>query len=279
MRARLTNKIIKKFNAFIGNDIENAYGDGQSISENEYHRLIAELQKVQKRRRSKVIPFCILILSLVYPVLIYYPTLAKYWLSGINISMFAAYFIVYFLLGLLVSLLFHVWLEGREASIQSKIFEYELNNAKEEAEEDIFKNSIKMSSKYLDQYYLQTKQQAQKGFFITVCVAIFGAGLIAVGIVLMFFGKVEPSYVTCASGVITEFIAAIFFYLYNRTVSSMSNYHNKLVLAQNISIALKVSDSLPEEDSAEAKKQIVTELLKDMNDHLIKDDPPTKFGK
>ena len=46
----------------------------------------------------------------------------------------------------------------------------------------------------------------------------------------MFLGYVTPSYVTCASGVVTEFIASIFFYLYNKTVSSMSKYHNKLVL-------------------------------------------------
>lgn len=35
---------------------------------------------------------------------------------------------------------------------------------KEEVQEDVFENSIKMSYKYLDQYYLQTREQAQKGF-------------------------------------------------------------------------------------------------------------------
>ncbi len=88
----------------------------------------------------------------------------------------------------------------------------------------------------------------------------------------MFLEKAEPSYVTCASGVITEFIAAIFFYLYNKTVSSMSKYHNKLVLSQNISIALKVADTLPSDDKTKSKNMIISELLKDINTYLIKND-------
>lgn len=96
--------------------------------------------------------------------------------------------------------------------------------------------------------------------------------MLGVGIVAMFLEKTEPSYVTCASGVITEFIAAIFFYLYNKTIMSMSNYHNKLVLSQNISIALKVSDSLPDEDKTKSKNMIIEELLKDINSYLINSD-------
>lgn len=140
---------------------------------------------------------------------------------------------------------------------------------KEIIDEDVFENSIKLSYKYLDEYYSQTREQAQKGFYITVFVAMFGALLIAIGIVIMYFDKIEPAYVTCAAGVITEFISAIFFYLYNRTITSMGSYHNKLVLSQNVSIALKVADSLPEEEKAKSKNLIIEELLKNVNSYLI----------
>ena len=131
---------------------------------------------------------------------------------------------------------------------------------------------IKMSYKYLDQYYLQTRTQAQNGFYITVGVSVSGAILIGIGIVVLFMEKIEPSYITCASGLITEFIAAIFFYLYNKTIISMSKYHNKLVLSHNISIALKVADTLPEEDKTKNKNLIISQLLKDINSYLIKND-------
>ena len=139
-------------------------------------------------------------------------------------------------------------------------------------QEDIFENSIKMIYKYLDQYYLQTRTQAQNGFYITVGVSVGGAILIGLGIVALFMGKIESSYITCASGLITEFIAAIFFYLYNKTVMSMSKYHNKLVLSHNISIALKVADTLPPEDKAKSKELIISQLLNDINSYLIKND-------
>lgn len=159
--------------------------------------------------------------------------------------------------------------ENSESRYRRIIFQHEANNMKADADEDIFKNSISLSYKYLDEYYNQTREQAQNGFKITFAVAIWGALLIGVGVVAMFMGSVAPSYITCGAGVISEFIAAVFFYLYNRTITSMSKYHNKLVLSHNISIALKVADSLPSDDKVKAKNQIISELLKNINSYLV----------
>lgn len=159
---------------------------------------------------------------------------------------------------------------------ESKIQAYEIIHLQEAIDNDLFENSIKMSYKYLDQYYDQTRGQAKRGFSITATISIVGATLIFVGVIAMFFGKTEPSYITCAAGAVTEFISAIFFYLYNKTISSMSQYHNKLVLSQNISIALKVADSLPEDKQAEAKSTIVNELLKDINTYLVEEESTKK---
>jgi Cyanobacterial TRADD-N associated 2-Transmembrane domain len=42
------------------------------------------------------------------------------------------------------------------------------------------------------------------------------------------------SYISTGAGVVTEFIAAVFFYLYNRTVRQMKEYHDSLLSVQNI---------------------------------------------
>ncbi len=180
---------------------------------------------------------------------------------------------VIIIIGMILTFIyFYLYYDKQEARIRRKMLEYEVENIQDEVQDNIFENSIKMSYKYLDQYYLQIRNQAQKGFFVTVCVSVFGAILIGVGIVLMFMDITNPSYIICASGVITEFIATIFFYMYNKTVTSMSKYHNKLVLSHNVSIALKVADTLPEEDKVKSKNLIISELLKDMNSHLIRSD-------
>ena len=147
-----------------------------------------------------------------------------------------------------------------------------IEDAKQDVDNDIYKNLIKISYKYLDEYYLQTKQQAQKGFVVTVAISIMGVIIIAIGIGAMFLGKTTPAYVTTASGVLTEFIATIFFYLYNKTLSSMSDYHNKLVLSQNISIALKIAGSLSDKTGEKVKEHIVDELIKDINIHIHSED-------
>lgn len=155
---------------------------------------------------------------------------------------------------------------------RKKIRAYELSLAQDEAEDKPFQNSIKTSYKYLDSYYDQTQRQAQQGFHITVVIAIFGALLIFGGVTAMYAGFIQPAYITCASGAITELISAIFFYLYNKTVTSMSRYHNKLVLSQNISFALRVADSLSEEKKDDAKLVIIGELIKDVNAQMMKSD-------
>lgn len=277
MRSTLAILLDTLSDFLLGRNVEDT--DSESESGKVYRRLKARLQEVEKKKKSKptyvfIVIFCVLLAIFVYYILLTEHTIPCFSILGVSIAV-----IIGVLAGCAGSIYLYMLLETREIHLRSRIFEYEFDDAQDKVEDDVFENSIKMSYKYLDQYYLQTREQAQRGFFVTVCVAIFGAMLIFAGIVAMFFGKVEPSYITCASGVITEFIAAIFFYLYNRTVSSMSRYHNKLVLSQNISIALKVSDSLPPEDSAKTKNLIVTELLKDINAHLVKDDSSTESSK
>lgn len=180
------------------------------------------------------------------------------------------------LCGLFVTLIVSSSIENHKNRVLTKMMEYDAYYIQDQILNDVFENSIKMSYKYLDQYYLQTREQARKGFLVTVCVSVFGAILIGIGIMMMFLGRIEPSYITCASGVVIEFIAAVFFYMYNKTIVSMSKYHNKLVLSHNISIALKVADTLPEDDKTDSKKTIITELLKDINTYLIKSDSESK---
>lgn len=243
----------------------------QEVSKKEYYKLKVRLQELEKQRKGKKMHSIVALLSIITALLSYF-----FIFSGFNrpltFSTIVGSLLFGGLVGTITSLYVSMLFEMKEATLRRKILEYEADNTQDEVTEDIFENSIKMSYKYLDQYYLQTREQAQRGFFVTVCVAVFGALLIFVGVVAMFLEKVQPSYITCASGVITEFIAAVFFYLYNKTVSSMSKYHNKLVLSQNISIALKIADSLPSDEKIKTKNLIVNELLKDINTYLVRSD-------
>lgn len=253
-----TLRSIFKKKAFIG-DIK---------TEEEYIALKRKLGNLA-RRKYKISAFFGIITAFGFFIMMFYDV--EYKSLSLNLKIFIS-LMVGVILGPLYGFIIHYFLGIFDYDLYVKVEEYEIRTLHEEVQNDIFENSIKMSYKYLDQYYLQIRDQAQKGFFITVCISISGAILIGIGIVLMFMNITNPSYITCASGVITEFIATIFFYMYNKTVTSMSRYHNKLVLSHNISIALKVADTLPSEDKIKSKNLIISELLKDMNSHLISSD-------
>lgn len=253
------------------NSIENTY---KIDVEQEYRKAKAKLARMQKNKKRLwlTIPICFII----FVCILLSEAIDTTGIRHFNFS--DALFPIIFSIALcsMLSLYLFIVSELSTTKLERQILEYESVHIQKDIKNDIFENSIRMSYNYLDQYYKQTREQAQKGFWITVAISIVGAILIFVGVIAMFFGKTEPSYITCAVGAITEFISAIFFYLYNKTISSMSQYHNKLVLSQNISIALKVADSLPEDKQAEAKSTIVNELLKDINTYLVEEESTKK---
>lgn len=142
----------------------------------------------------------------------------------------------------------------------------------ESIEEDFFNKLVKINFKYLDQYYLQTQEQADKSFRLTLFACLIGLAIIVTGIVMMFLDKTEPAYVTTAAGILSELIAAVFFYLYNKTVQKMAQYHHKLVITQNISLALKISQELPNGEKSIAQNKLIDKLTENVNSLLAKSD-------
>jgi hypothetical protein len=78
----------------------------------------------------------------------------------------------------------------------------------------------------------------------------------------------DAGYVATASGTLGEFISAVFFYLYNQTIIKMGGYHQKLVLTQNVSLALKITEELPPQDQVTARLKLIDCLSKDINRYL-----------
>ena len=70
------------------------------------------------------------------------------------------------------------------------------------------------------------------------------------------------STISAASGIITEFISSIFFYLYNRTVRQLKEYHDSLIAVQNVLLAFKLIHGITDPDKqADATQQMITVLL------------------
>jgi hypothetical protein len=94
--------------------------------------------------------------------------------------------------------------------------------------------------------------------------------MVAVGIGLLYLGNqhITPGYLATASGILIEFTSAVFFYFYNRTVQSMAEYHQKLVITQNVSLALETANRVQGQNQEVAQLDIIHELVRDINAHL-----------
>jgi hypothetical protein len=74
------------------------------------------------------------------------------------------------------------------------------------------------------------------------------------------------SFVATASGVVVEFISGVFFYLYNRTVRQLKDYHDSLLDVQNILLSFRIVEQSEATERGNLLAQILRFLLaqKDM---------------
>ncbi len=132
-----------------------------------------------------------------------------------------------------------------------------------ESEDDFYARLIQINFTHLNEYYLQTQIQAKNSFNLATFAAVVGFMTLLIGIFRfkgMPSGSENIPLITVIAGVLSEFIAAIFFYLYTQTVQKMSQYHENLLKTQNINLALKIARELEGEDKVKALSTIVDRL-------------------
>jgi hypothetical protein len=138
-----------------------------------------------------------------------------------------------------------------------------------------FERLVNINVENLAAYYALVKIHTDKSFHVSLAVGIIGFGLIAIGLALALRNEQRTmviSYIATGSGVITEFIAAVFFYLYNRTVQQMKGYHDSLLSVQNILLSFKLM-----EDTELAKER--AEIVGQMLPYLLNRESPRTLRK
>jgi hypothetical protein len=132
-----------------------------------------------------------------------------------------------------------------------------------------FKSLVEINILYLKDYYSLVKVHTDKSYIVATLAGMIGFGFIIVGLIVglavSFTGNENAqiiAYLTSASGIITEFIAGIFFYLYNKTVRQLKEYHDSLLDVQNILLSFKiVGDTSDVNERTKMVTQMITALL------------------
>jgi hypothetical protein len=154
--------------------------------------------------------------------------------------------------------------EERAASTVPQIIE-KLNQATDE--QQYFSRLIENNLDNMEKYYQLVRTQTEKSYGLTQAAAVVGFMVLVAGIILSFMKSFDnPStIVTLASGALIEFISAVFFYIYNRTVVQLNVYHEKLINVQDTMLALKVAQIIQDQ---KLKDETMADLTKALTSRL-----------
>lgn len=126
-------------------------------------------------------------------------------------------------------------------------------------DEGYFDGLIKLNLENLGTYYRLARKQTNRSFGVAIAAGIAGFIFVLVGILaqMPWMGG-QPTMKDLAwPGVVTEFISAVFFYLYNRAANQMQEYHQSLIGAQNTLLAITLMQTLEGTEKAKAIVQLI----------------------
>ncbi len=127
-----------------------------------------------------------------------------------------------------------------------------------------FDELVRINIENLDRYYRLVEAQTSRSFTTSIVTGLIGFALVAGGLAIGLSDAESQhlSYVSAGAGLFTEFISAVFFYLYRRTVRQLKDYHDSLLSVQRVLLAFKAIDDLSDEDQK-------VEMLRLVIDHLM----------
>ena len=128
-----------------------------------------------------------------------------------------------------------------------------------EGKPEYFDSLVKINVENLAAYYSLVKTHTSQSFKVSLLVSIIGFMLIISGLVIGFkYDDKIIGYIATGAGILTEFISSVLFYLYNKTVRQLKEYHDSLINVQNILLSFKLIENTSDEKS---KAEMVSKML------------------
>ncbi|TKJ38514.1 hypothetical protein CEE37_12155 [candidate division LCP-89 bacterium B3_LCP] len=152
-----------------------------------------------------------------------------------------------------------------KASKEKKTYADKLESA---TGNEIFKYILLINIAALEGYIAQTRIQAQQSFSLSRIMAIVGFFLLAIAIGISIFStfsgnvNLNAVYLSSIAGMLTEFIAGVFFYLYNKALQQINLFHDKLVTMQQVSMSFLATSMVTDEAKRDqAKMELANKLI------------------
>ena len=123
-----------------------------------------------------------------------------------------------------------------------------------------FDSLVNINIENLSEYYSLVKKHTQKSFILSCIASVSGFVLIVLGLVFQYINSEYEniSYLVTSSGILVELVSGLFFYLYNKTVRQLKDYHDSLLEVQNILLSFKL---IEETEQASERLPLITKMI------------------
>lgn len=226
---------------------------------NDFNERILNLKTQLKKARKSRYSFLIIGGFFVTPIILKYASIIK-------LNLFVE--VILWILSILFLMVFIADTKVEEYNQEIENIEYKKTTfyqfAGLEQPKTYFESLVNINIENLGDYYSLVKIHTNRSFKTSLICSISGFLLIIAGLA---FTYIEPrfqniSYIISSSGVVVEMISGLFFYLYNKTVRQLKEYHDSLLDVQNILLSFKLIEGIQNfDDQSDIAKSMIQFLV------------------
>lgn len=115
----------------------------------------------------------------------------------------------------------------------------------------------------LREYYIISKQQANKAFSSALLICFLGFVVFISGIIISYFNSQNIIVYTTIAGSIVEVVSGLFFLLYKNSIEQLNIYHERLGTTEKYLTAIQLVEKMSQEKRDESYKFLMESILID----------------
>ncbi len=135
-----------------------------------------------------------------------------------------------------------------------------VKNIQNQSDYDVFKLLYK-NVRESTEYYIISKRQANKSFTLAIISCFLGVIIYICGFLIVAILNKDIALFTTISGTVVELIAGLSFWVYNKCVKQLSEYHKRLSSTEKYLTSIQMADKMNDNGREEMYKWLIQNSL------------------
>lgn len=135
-----------------------------------------------------------------------------------------------------------------------------VKNIQEQPDYDVFKLLYK-NVRESTEYYIISKRQANKSFTLAIISCFLGVIIYICGFVIVAILDKDIAIFTTIAGTVVELIAGLSFWVYNKCIKQLNEYHKRLNSTEKYLTSIQMADKMSENGREEMYKWLIQNVM------------------